>query len=575
MRPSYIPAGERFLLLVLSLILINCLFLAGKSMAEEGKYQRKSVSSLGAALIKNNLNGADNNISGIIENRLQSHLQVPRFDYNKLSEGSLNNFNALALTTDLSPASISNALNNTVIPELQQAVSAVAEIRAKENLTEEQLASAVVEKMKQSGLTSDDISKVLNSAYMYLPVVTAYDERTDGTNLIVTIQGYVLWYKMTVDAKGIASARLLSDSVATATGIGTGNSFEQYHLKNRTVNGADYARIAAVDAWAKNLAVEMKKLNDFKLSAEITNIDGLSAECRIGSKEGIDLDDGFDVVEQTEDENGRVVYQTIGFYRVSQVAENTSVETANQTSRFRNYIGGGIERGAILMERPRLGIDISLRPKYFGMHVAKSDFSVPYFDYWGNLLGILPLINNDISSAFGADLILSGNLAKIVGISQLFLNVEGGIGYPSIDEANGFSFSSPLFYDIYVGLSKKLWFSRMNLELGAGFGYNSLSFKLEDPRYNTLGGDYKFNAYGPKFDAALNYLVNPDLSIGINAGYKITSKISEGEINGQTKTFTNSDTHFSGLSFGFNVSYAISSLPIDPFSFISKGSIDY
>ena len=547
---------KRYFRQVIAGLLITLAIITSAS-AQNRKYERKSVSSLGSVIFKTQ---PEKEILDIVLNRLKYHLEVPRFDYNAISQEAVKEFVSTANTTNLSPNAIAAALDKTIVPKLEKTVSAVAEVRATQNLKEEDLARAAVDKMKGSGLTVEDVLKILNSAYMYLPVVTSIEETAKDGNVSIAIKGYVLWYQMKKGTAGSYKAILLSDTTSVTEGSGDGKPGESYKLKSRSVNGNLYAKVIAVNTWAKNLAVTMKAIPDFRLSAEIKNTVGNSVEAGLGIKEGIGLDDGFNVIDFYEDDKGTVVAKELGFYRVGTVADNMS--NPNSVSSFSNYIGSGIDRGMILYEHPRLGIDLTVRPKFFALNMPTSD--------WGGIF------SDDVKSAFGADAVLAMNLAKLTGISQFFMTVEGGVGLVNAKVVPRLTISTPILYDYYAGLSKKLWFGRMNLDLGAGYGYNAITIKETSSNPNT----YTLNTTGLKFDASLNYLISADLSAGVCVGYKMTTNIADLTVKNSAGTETkfaiaNSATNFTGVSFGLNVSYALPSLSFDPFAFLSSKGIDY
>lgn len=71
------------------LLLIAFLAFSVAVSAQERKYQRKSISSLGLL----NLSFASIP-EELIENRVSHHIQLPRFDYNALSDSALAEYRA-------------------------------------------------------------------------------------------------------------------------------------------------------------------------------------------------------------------------------------------------------------------------------------------------------------------------------------------------------------------------------------------------------------------------------------------------------------------------------------------------
>jgi len=230
------------------LLSITILFTTSYASAQTRKYERKSVTSLGTVLVKSGLSPD----LDIVRNRLKAYIELPRFDFNVISESSIKEFIKKANQTDLSPESIADALKQTVVPKILEVVKATAALRAQGNLKEEDLARAVVDKMKGSGLTAEDIKKVYNSSFIYIPVITDYKEETALNVFTVEIKGYILWYRIIVSDDGkSASAVLLTKLSEPKSGAWSANPDESFQLKRRKVDGRTYARLMAIGGWAQ------------------------------------------------------------------------------------------------------------------------------------------------------------------------------------------------------------------------------------------------------------------------------------------------------------------------------------
>jgi hypothetical protein len=544
------------------------LTISGSLFAQNRGYERKSVTSIGSVLYKKN---PSKEVSDIVINRLKAHLEVPRFDYNAVSISSVNKFAMAARKTKFSPTEIALELEKTFIPEITKALNEAAAIRAKESLKEEDIAAKISGRLKDSALESEDIAKVMNSAYLYLPVVTEYDEKTEKSSLQSSIKGYVLWYKVTYDARGaFTGISTVSDTSEVSEGSGSGTISEKYSLKRRKVAGKEYARVIAINTWAKNLAVVMKDIPDFRLSADIKSVNGPLVEAALGKKEGIVLDDGFDLVENYQNEEGEVELKNIGFFRVSEVRDNTGSINAN--SSFIQYFGTSPQRGMIIMERPRLGIDLTVRPAYFGADILREATGNERIGY---------IFKDDAKSGYGVDAIFSMNLAKLTNISQFFANVDVRLGMLAVEvDKDVVENISPFILSTYVGAMKKIWFSRLNVNFALAGGVDMLMLR------NTGSVDYgdvesiNFYAPGIKVDVGLEYLLTADFILGLNAGYKVgldpfTAEVQYKDSGSETYVGDFGDINFSGLTVSLGLSYALPSLWFDPFSFLTKREIDY
>jgi hypothetical protein len=183
-------------------------------------------------------------------------------------------------------------------------------------------------------------------------------------------------------------------------------------------------------------------------------------------------------------------------------------------------------------------------------------------------------------------------MAKLTGIKQLFLNVDISVGLPnaSVDAtALATSTIAPLILSGYIGPMKKIWFGQSNVNIEVAGGIDMLRLQ------NTTAVTNEFDnlsviSPGVKVSLGYEYLLTSDLSVGLNAGYKVGLKplkatiafkddshgdydITEVLSSGFFSGFN--DVNFSGINFSVGLSYALPSLPFDPFAFMSARDIDY
>lgn len=564
------------------LLSITILFTTSYASAQTRKYERKSVTSLGTVLVKSGLSPD----LDIVRNRLKAYIELPRFDFNVISESSIKEFIKKANQTDLSPESIADALKQTVVPKILEVVKATAALRAQGNLKEEDLARAVVDKMKGSGLTAEDIKKVYNSSFIYIPVITDYKEETALNVFTVEIKGYILWYRIIVSDDGkSASAVLLTKLSEPKSGAWSANPDESFQLKRRKVDGRTYARLMAIGGWAQAEALAMRELPEFKLSAEIRSVEGQFATAGLGKREGIELDDGFDVIDFFDDGKGAVVTKDIGFYRASQIADNRTSD--DESSLFYGHIHAGVERGSLLVERPRLPLDVRIAPKFATLNIPRVALPADFSTYnnlilnFPNAFGNIFAFNENVGAAAGIDAGLALNLARWLGVTQFFAVLDVGLSSPLSTPQNE---TSTFFWNVHFGFQKKFWFSWINLSLGvlAGLdflnvsGSNDARGRLEDLNLLMLSG---------RLDAALELMLNPDLLFSVRAGYKLaTSPIAgtikfrgEDEISlsseGRLDLFGN--INFSGFMLSATISFTFPRSPSFDINAFFPSEIDY
>jgi len=573
------------------LLLIVVLLFSLSVSAQERKYQRKSISSLGLL----NLSFVEVQ-TAMVENRINYHIQLPRFDYNSLSDSALSAYrerlSALGFR-NASPSQITAILNETIIPQVSAAVRAVAEERALGNLKEEDLAMAAANKLKGSGLTASDILKVLNAAYLYAPVITQYRESLDEEkNLTVKISGYILWFRVKTNPDGSSEAVFLNGSAVEQSGTATASTDKSYQTRKRTLQGGEFARLSAIDAWAKNLSLAMRRLSDFKVTAEVLSLRGATPEANIGTREGIGLDDGYYAEELFENSRGELEERIIGFFRVASVGDNRKNPSA--TSTFYPHITSGVERGVLLKEHPQFGLDVAVRPKFFRFRLSKEttplrremlgEYGIDEFSSFPPPLAFA--LKEDVTEAGGVELGFHYNLAKQTGVRQLFATADFGfaVGNTSFTPAapNGIS---ALIASGYFGVMKKYWLRRTNFYIGGSSGVDGLFLSVG----NTNEGDLEslsFVTLSLRADFGVEYMLTPDLLFTIGGNYKfgfppLLSELkykgssAEDESRKFTIPFTARgfrDTNFNGLTLSIGISYSLPSFSV---SLSELDKIDY
>ncbi len=103
-----------------------------------------------------------------------------------------------------------------------------------------------------------------------------------------------------------------------------------------------------------------KKIADFEVKTIVEKTDPVKA--KIGKKEGLKIDDKFDVMEMVQ-KDGKEISNRLGVVRVKQVKDNRGLATGNTDEKnmsiFYNIKGGGYDKGMTLVKNPDLGIGVS------------------------------------------------------------------------------------------------------------------------------------------------------------------------------------------------------------------------
>ena len=157
-----IMQSNRYILLVTSILLLSLL------EAQQGRYDRKSISTLGMIWDNGELKVVDENYKNLIS----SYIEVPRFDYNILPKRIVSHFYEKSKNIhDIS--AIEGLLEDAVIHEVVQILND-PDIQMSRGLAlkdESAFQSFAVKKGKSLGLTVDEIKSLMNSAYIYMPFI--------------------------------------------------------------------------------------------------------------------------------------------------------------------------------------------------------------------------------------------------------------------------------------------------------------------------------------------------------------------------------------------------------------------
>ena len=161
------------------------------------RYERKSISYINSLWVATP--EAKNVELGQIDYMLETvkeNIEMERFDYNPLPESLLRNFiNAANADSKLSVKEIAELMEAELAPVIIEILEQAVPERGKELVSEEMERRASVIKQKTSGITVEEIVKVMNAAYIYLPVLTGYKEKAkDNDNYSYTIKGGIIWF---------------------------------------------------------------------------------------------------------------------------------------------------------------------------------------------------------------------------------------------------------------------------------------------------------------------------------------------------------------------------------------------
>jgi hypothetical protein len=390
-------------------------------------------------------------------------------------------------------------------------------------------------------------ARMVESAYLGALLIDTLTQENISTKVLgqsiekrtYTLRARMLWYYMSfVGSNGeYSNPTLVKFSEQTVSGIATGPTAMKEDAALEVVSSLVKSTVSSAFEASKN--VPQFQVSGMVLSAN----DGVRIS--LGSKEGIKLDEGMDILETQGDHQ-----VPVGFVRVDRVGDTRT--KSNAVSEVYPIIGGGFDMGQVVRERYR-AFDMRVMPK---LELIK----IPVH-------AALDVLQKDASSAIVVDLGAQINLAQLTGfnVKQLFFVVNGFYGMPSVLPVEGSKVGTSIM-GASAGLLKKFWLSRLNVQVGVEGAYESFKLQRTDLSEEV---SLKFNTIGLRLAGGVEYAFTPDLMIGVIAQYKLmpspatatytSGSRSEEYLAGGTvwDSYGWSDIKLGGLGFGATVSYSI------------------
>ena len=350
-------------------------------------YLRKSISFYEGFIIQKNLN-IPAHLLDTLFSYLKKTLFLKRFDYNPIPSYLQERVAyQLGVLDTLNLEKISGILEKEFLPEIAKILDIAKEIRAKEFVSREERINFLTSKAKEIGVTADDIEKVLNAAYIFVPFINGYSQTQEKDLITVTLSGGIIWYNI---AFRFSPPKVIPIVKKTTKAFGVANIKKSYFSYGRNLNAREFAFYSAMNAFLKNLEVITREIPDFRLSADIISAYKNEIYFDLGKEDGIRVDDKFNIVEFYEDENGIRKAKNVGYSMVTKIGETKSIA--------KSYLGR-CEAGMTLLERPRLPLDL-----VFQLAFLKESYGVDFeFDYNVGRYFNLPQFFTSFNLMFGPE----------------------------------------------------------------------------------------------------------------------------------------------------------------------------
>lgn len=563
-------------------LLIITLSFTISAQEEAGDYDRPSLTYIDRLLhVDPSVGNLGKEYQTHLVKRMEKELSLPRYDFNEIPRTLHQQFAKEVVQTERNCAGnrdscllgVTDLINRVIAPPVLEVVEMHQELRAQDRMSEQQKNSFIKDKAKELGFTEDEVKRVMNSAYIFMPFASDFDEKTwrdtvyhkdtleiDGKIKIqinrkridMIIEKYrckmnmgLVWWKI-LPGDSTRGSRLAgfeplyssnTQNVVTRTFTKRGSGYVEkrqlYKLGQKKVEAKHYARYVMTSSLGNGFGQRLRDFEDFKLSGQILERRGGFVGIDIGAREGIKIDDIFWIMENHEIK-GETVQKKNGWVMVREVADSNSTEGYKSTAQV---IGGRPYIGAVLKEKP--------------MGSAKSTISFQALPYTvsapagdkGHLQGLT------LNNGYGGRLELGGSIGR--KIPQFYLMLGGGFTRGSasgriVDWEMVPNDSTPEnpndsilqeftihkidgvvagHYDI--SLLKRFYIRRLALSLQTGFGYQHMKFDITAQpgrTLDTLSYHMGTDAWGGFSNATAEIAFSPGFAVGGGVGYRYFGK---------------------------------------------------
>ena len=506
--------------MLLVILWIVGMFVSSGIAADKGTYQRKSISYVDMLwLATPDARKIESNPAQMVQllSTIKREIKIERFDYNDLPEDLFRKFRQEAAKEEtLTLERAGEILNATMGSTITEVLNTEMIARAEKAKSAEEFEAFIESKAHDQGLTAEHFKQILNSAHIFLPVLTDYSRSSskkeiteDGKTVTRETIGYELkgggvLFSLKVDA---LSGKGRIEVVGYIDEGGSSSSSESDSV----------AFTGAADTLAQNVFVRVTEL--LPLIAQVIEPPvGLFGKVgfNLGKDEGIFVDQKFRVYEDVEDEYGKVELDKKGFFMARKINDNR--ENKNILS-YGQPIIGDYAYGMKVKEYPRFPADILCR-------IATSKVKIDSGET--GFLSMLS-IDEEIDTLFPvANLAIHTNTARASKISQFFVTAGGNLGLVPTDGAEmGFLGSDPQeidfgwYWNAYVSLMKKYYFGRFAFIVEPRYEYQRFELRSSEE----LGEREIDLAYTNSFhmlSATLGFEIalREDINFGIMAGFK-------------------------------------------------------
>ena len=502
---------------------------------------------------------------------LEKEIKLARFYWESLPSEITSNFARVCLSKKYkSVDELKSDVEYYLAPELIKILDINKEMRALALVTEAERNSFIATKAKSLGISAEKVERIMNSGYVVVPFIKKYLASRDTIVKVVdkkekrvpavrvALQGGLTLFRVNFkdNQYSVKPEYEIEDEDESIFEIKDGN----------IVAAEDTAFMNAVSSIAFKFELTMRNL--FKLYSPISEVGFNSVSFPLGRREGIGIDDGFNVIEMVEEPSGEIKPKNVGFVRVTKVDA--------RFSRAQIIIGGilwgKIERGMFVEERPRFPFDF-----VFGGFLSPVGIEAVKLGLRGQLgNGILREIDNDTLEiishgkfGYAGRFNVNFNIGRVSRsqISQLWLVLGGGAGIiPLKAKFFGEDVKNATFGWLGLGLMKKFYFRRLALAFESNVVFSNFEFSIK----KTDGSDTVKYALSPSLwffgitaGSGVEFVITPDVNIGGRVYYQATPKSNEWSFlrkvgdKEERRKVKFGNVNLSGFAFQFYVNVSI------------------
>jgi len=554
-----------FILFVLVIITLHSPSFASQAISEAGSYRRKSISFIDELwLADQSVSGLSRDYRSYVLDQVKESLLLSRFDRNPLPPTLLETFKSSARKLESGPGyldSISVLINATLVPQIVEVIEMNKTERGKKLRTDQQKNSFMSDKAKELGLTAQQVEYLMNSAYVFIPLCRAYKQDNVGDLLSVELEiGVILW--KIVSEGDSTRADITLKKFVFATGSATPG--KQYFKDGTKTGHQRYAFESAVDNAIMNLTTALQKLDEFRLSTQVTQRRFTKVAFMTADDNGIKIDDRFRIIHAIENVDGSITKRNRGWVLVHRLPPKRRDDNVT----WAKVIAGRPTVGTVLDEYPRIPIQLTVGGVLFPLGTQRENYSDLFVDS----------LSVEATTGFRGALAL--NIGRSLRIPQFFFEAAYAMGFGTASGTAHFgSVDSRLKTCMNLhfegSLAKKFYFRRVALLLRPTFSYAQI---LLYPGID-LSGDtqYRLTAYAFGFigEGGVEFALAPSVSLGITSGYAVftpslgqTSQSRTGSGDWIDLRSTNdvdgNGVDLSGLRLGAYLDFSLPALPNNP-----------